>query len=72
MQKIILIDQAVSPQEWCEYVQVFGWIYGGCITKTAILLFVGFLKIQNSQASSVLFSKIVDQMVSPGKIWRNP
>ena len=68
MLKIILIDRAVFLLEWCEYVQDFGWIFCGRSAKTAILLFVGFLKIKNSLAS---FSLIFQNSSPMGFSWQN-
>ena len=66
--KIILIDQAEFLREWCEYVWVFVWIYFGRSTKTAILLFVGFLKTKNSRAS---FRLIFENSSPKGLFWQN-
>ena len=66
--KIILIDQAEFLREWCEYVWVFSWIYCGRSPKTAIPLFVGFLKIKNSRTS---FSHFFENSLPKGFSWQN-
>ena len=67
--KIISIDWVEFLREWCEYVWVsFGWIYSGRRAKTAILLFVGFLKIKNSPTS---FSLIFENSLPKGFSWQN-
>ena len=66
--KIILIDQDEFLREWCEYAWIFGWIYCDRSAKTAILLFVGFLKYKNSRAS---FKLIFEHSLPKGFSWQN-